>query len=363
MIQFVEKSRLARNVAGTLLRVLGQGLISQEKDPVFLRAHFEGTISRLVQKQRKTRFGSAHDFARVRSSADYQRLVPTRNESQLEDFHDFLHGNTSDPLNQKFPTATFAPDKLTRQDALNHILKFLAGRFSWNLLYSQWVIASDIYDPRFSWADFPPWFKFFSRSPGEKVREDWSGIWTTWANLQSDALFHLVEQRKKSTASRPAVMVVECHAENLPEALAYRQKMLPLFQVIPVWSQRPGPVAFLDPETSQFQFVLAKQLLIEFAPLHGPNKERLALCDFLPEQDYAVILTAPGGLWACETSMTARTSGQTHRFHLLPLSMRHSKIKLPKPLSFTTAPTPFPHHPRTADTPAKLAETRRHTVS
>src|SRR5689334_15968017 len=86
LIERLAGSRPARHVAGALLRRFARrrAAFLDRADPAELQRR---TLRRLVRRARDTRFGRDHDFAGVRSVADYQRRVPLRDYDAL--WHDY----------------------------------------------------------------------------------------------------------------------------------------------------------------------------------------------------------------------------------------------------------------------------------
>jgi hypothetical protein len=75
-------TRLARSVLDTLFRSWAHQRVVELDQQVAARSQ-NRTLLGLVHKARGTRFGREHDFCRIRSLGDFQRLVPLRTPAEL----------------------------------------------------------------------------------------------------------------------------------------------------------------------------------------------------------------------------------------------------------------------------------------
>src|SRR5207253_6853955 len=80
--QWLADSRLARRVVDTLFRAKARRRIV-ELDRQSLARCQNRTLLGLVHKAHTTRFGRDHDFRRIRTLGDFQRLVPLRTPAEL----------------------------------------------------------------------------------------------------------------------------------------------------------------------------------------------------------------------------------------------------------------------------------------
>src|SRR5438445_7271064 len=80
--QWLADSRLARRVVDTLFRAKARRRVV-ELDRQSVASCQNRTLLGLVHKGHKTRFGRDHDFRRIRTAEDFQRLVPLRTPAEL----------------------------------------------------------------------------------------------------------------------------------------------------------------------------------------------------------------------------------------------------------------------------------------
>src|SRR5205807_6780563 len=79
---WLAETRLARSVADTIFRGRARSRILELDQHAFVRSQTR-TLLGLVHRAHKTRFGRDHDFPRIRTASDFQRLVPLRTPAEL----------------------------------------------------------------------------------------------------------------------------------------------------------------------------------------------------------------------------------------------------------------------------------------
>jgi hypothetical protein len=75
-------TRLARSVVDTIFRNRARRRVLELDQPGLARSQ-NSTLLGLVHRAHKTRFGRDHDFPRIRTASDFQRLVPLRTPAEL----------------------------------------------------------------------------------------------------------------------------------------------------------------------------------------------------------------------------------------------------------------------------------------
>src|SRR5260370_20663376 len=75
-------TRLARSVVDTIFRNRARRRMLELDEPALVRSQ-NRTLLGLVHRAHKTRFGRDHDFPRIRTASDFQRLVPLRTPAEL----------------------------------------------------------------------------------------------------------------------------------------------------------------------------------------------------------------------------------------------------------------------------------------
>jgi hypothetical protein len=81
-LQWLAETRLARSVLDTLFRGKARRHVADLDQQMVGRCQ-DRTLLGLVHKAHTTRFGRDHDFRRIRTADDFQRLVPLRTPAQL----------------------------------------------------------------------------------------------------------------------------------------------------------------------------------------------------------------------------------------------------------------------------------------
>src|SRR5207302_9693190 len=81
-LQWLADTRLARSVVDTVFRGRARRHLVELDQQTLARSQ-NRTLLGLVHRARKTRFGRDHDFPRIRTASDFQRLVPLRTPAEL----------------------------------------------------------------------------------------------------------------------------------------------------------------------------------------------------------------------------------------------------------------------------------------
>jgi hypothetical protein len=81
-LQWLADTRLARTVMDNVFRGLARGRIAELDQQAVVRSQSRVLLG-LVHRAQKTRFGRDHDFPRIRTISDFQRLVPLRTPAEL----------------------------------------------------------------------------------------------------------------------------------------------------------------------------------------------------------------------------------------------------------------------------------------
>jgi hypothetical protein len=104
-IQTLMASRLVRQMVETIFHNRARRrLAALDQEPIY-RSQVR-TLVGLVHQGRKTRFGQDHDFGRIHTIRDFQRLVPLRTFAQL--FREFWDSDLPDRDNTTWPHIPFA---------------------------------------------------------------------------------------------------------------------------------------------------------------------------------------------------------------------------------------------------------------
>jgi hypothetical protein len=81
-LQWLADTRLARSVVDTVFRARARRRILELDEQTLARCQ-NRTLLGLVHRAHATRFGRDHDFLRIRTARDFQRLVPLRTPAEL----------------------------------------------------------------------------------------------------------------------------------------------------------------------------------------------------------------------------------------------------------------------------------------
>jgi hypothetical protein len=276
----------------------------------------------LVHRARNTTFGRSHDFARIRTHADYKRLVPL---STAADYlpEGFNRGSSLlascpgpvlswlQPPGSRFPVpvssellSTFDKAMAT---AIGHIL---TARPRERLLNGQTVVLNDDgtqplqaaikhWHPAWRscvWAGMPV---ALSERPGQQM--------TCLVAGPAGILQMLNEARRQSghlalRAIWPDLCAIVCIRSGSTAAADSLRRAVPDESILTLeaWCDNAGPVAIEDPRHNSLRLFTDHGVFWEFIPIESLSSEpeRLTVGSIEVGGRYALAMSSPAGVWS-----------------------------------------------------------------
>ncbi len=308
-----------------------------------------------MHKARATPFGRLHDFRRIRTEADFRRLVPLRSPAELERLH-------------PTPGAGKKAHRESFHAAWRTALAFVGGaRPHCRLLSGQLIFLGD--GGLFDRAALPHAVRhyalmgcgaatpeFLARTPVTCLAGSAEGI---------DALLTQVKTltgRDRLSELWPGLTAVlhtrrfasDESSQRLRETLGDRVLLLET-RFLP-----GGPVALEDPRRGCPLLLFDHGVYFEFTPAEeagGAAPTRHGLAEVEPGVVYEMVMSSPVGAWACRTGMAVRFERRDPpllRFVETPATAR--RVVLTRPPCPAQAP-----HRQIAGIPAAPPEKLAHT--
>jgi hypothetical protein len=261
----------------------------------------------LVHKARNTRFGLAHDFRRIKSIADFQRLVPLQDPTTL--WRDYWQTAQADLAGATWP----GPASVLNVAAWppthgSQYLPVTPGLLAAHRAALRTALA-------LAFTCRPDSLALPQLVAGQLCRVGsgpLSGS-TGWLVGASEHLAQLVGQRKepggqeqqmidlwpKLAALSYATAPGRDHADNF-------QRLLDSGDALELDGYLPpeGPVAVEDPRNQQLRLIPDLGIYFELVPVAELGKlqpARHCVADLETGVPYALAVTSPAGLWACLT--------------------------------------------------------------
>jgi hypothetical protein len=260
------------------------------------------TLLGLVHRARSTLFGREHDFRRIRSVADFRRLVPLRTPIEL--WREY--GQTGQTWPGEDTDSNLSRELLTShrravQTALALVLRvrphsrLLAGPILW--LREDGPCAAERCDGRF---------------PGlirNAVRRDFNGNSPTCLVGSAERIIDLLDRidTVRGDNAWPELAAVLYRRPDTGFDLEALRDRLPKSVVLLEMLDRPeGPVAIEDPRYGRMRLLSEHGVYFELvaagtAGLLQPP--RLGLDEASTGVVYEVAISSPGGVWACRSGL------------------------------------------------------------
>jgi hypothetical protein len=333
-------------VLETLLALRCRRHLSRLDQSHAARSQLRALLS-LVHRARGTRFGRDHDFERVRTAADFRRLVPLRGPDELA--RDYGRRDAA------WPAARRGDLQSVQRQAVGTALALaLRERLGMRLLDGTALWLGD--EPvalEVARARFPTELRYAVRTsaadepasllvgPPEAVE-----ACLRRSNIRS-TLELAITLRSGPESSR-----------QVPERVGDRG------MVIEMLCRPEAPLAVADPRRGGMRLLVDHGVYFEFVPADRsgqPHPPRLGLDEVRPGAAYELALTAPGGVWAQRTGLVVAFE------RLEPPAVRllasgPAGERLPILRSDGPAPPPPAPHRRSAGSPAAPPETFFHSL-
>jgi hypothetical protein len=327
-VQWLAGIRLVRRFAGALaLDRACRHVKELDDDPgdQNQRRHLVG----LVHRASNTRFGREHDFERIRTHADFRRLVPLRT---LADFRrQYGQPIGANGLTAAWPALPVAwarsigadgstvsipvsGDLLAshRRAAASALALLLAFRPKAHLLHGPVAILAEpgaAAEPleAIACARLKP-----SLRPYWQIVMDDADVERTLARLQrlrarclvgsSEQLLRILDQARK--AALPELAAVVWKRNHDLDASARLRDCMADRGIVLAEAMFPAeaPIAFEDPRHGMLRLFLDHGVFFEFIPLEdlgAPDVRRLGIESVKPHVPYAVAISSAAGVWAC----------------------------------------------------------------
>jgi hypothetical protein len=360
------------------LRVRGRRLLTRLDQTDAARAQLR-TLLGLLHQARATRFGVAHDFRRIRTAADYRRLVPLTTRARLwRDAWDPALPHLAGATWPALPSAALrAANAAALRTALALALharpqaRLLAGRTVW--LDDDIALSPEPAHPTPRARDaFGPACLPWELRPHASADLDPSAP-VTCVGGSAARLLKLFEQARYATGRErvtdvwPTLAVV-FYSRRPPDpgAAALRAELGDGVLLLEVGALREGVFAVEDPRYGLPRLLPDHSLYFEFVPAAEagrPDPPRLGLAEVECGAPYEIALTSPAGVWACRVGVSVQFERRD------PFLVRFVPTPAPVPTpneAVTRGDEPRPgvtgpaSRRRTADTPAAPPESFAH---
>ena len=295
------------------------------------------TLLGLIHRAHRTPFGRDHDFRRIRTLDDFRRLVPLRTSTELRRF----------PVPPVVPMADAARlAAVTTGLALAARERPLARLFEGTVL----LLGDDVNMP-------------------DDPRRVLPALVQPYANVRGKVTCLI------GSADRLTRYLDVCRADDRVTTVAalytpsagvsrdrIRKRLGPNALLLELAIRPEGPVAVEDPRRGGLRLLPDHGVFYEFVPAaerHTSSPERLMLDQIETGTTYELVVTAPGGWWACRTGTGIRLESRRHSLvEFVPLPAVAAPVFIPPAVPATARA--LPTNPRTSGTPVALPESYVH---
>jgi hypothetical protein len=296
------------------------------------------TLLGLVHNARRTPFGVEHDFARIRSLDDFRRLVPPRTAAELE----------------RFPVPPVSANAdAARRSALTTALALVARERPHARLFdgTTLLLGDDVTLPDEPGRVLPRMVQPFANVRGR----------VTCLIGSADRLVRYLEVCRADDRVTPAALLYTPSPGVSLEQL--KRRLNPSMLVMELAFRPEAAIAIEEPRHGLHRLLTDHGVFFEFVPAearHSLTPPRVSLDRVDTGAAYELVVSAPGGWWACRTGVGVRFE------HRDPSLLRFVPLPVPAalPIAPAAATTPIPArlpHPRTSGIPAALPESFVHT--
>lgn len=376
---WLTRNSLARRTAETVLTAAGRRHLARLDRLAPARCQRRILLG-LVHQAQATRFGRDHDFRRIRSVADYRRLVPLYNRAELwreywQPVYPHLAGAT-------WPEPSYAVQAAHRS-ALRTALALTknvwprARLLSGDLLFLTDDGPSHRTDPAILTERLPALIRPFTVRGVEIEAERFADLPVTGLIGPGERLLSLMETIKKVRDKRcvsdiwPALSVIlyTRRPSEVPGPRLRAEAGLDV-QMLEMVGRAEGPIAVEDPRHGLFRLLFNHGVYFEFVPpdqAEEPRCPRYGIEEIEIGVPYELALTSPAGLWSCRLGRTVCLERRD------PPLVRFIETAIHKPVAVETwrparrtdliVPTPLAPepHPQSAGTPEEPPENSFHS--
>jgi hypothetical protein len=332
----------------------------------------------LLHQAQATRFGRDHDFRRIRSVADFRRLVPLCTRAEL--WRQYLQPVYPDVAGATWPKER-TPHSLSScyRSALRTALALVAdARPHARLLSGDWLFVSDEgpssrIDRSTLMERLPVLLRPYTILNTEIESERLAHLSLTGLIGPAERLLPLLENVKKMRGKRsirdiwPRLSVI-LYTQRTAAAPAapFRAEAGEDVLLVEMAGRTEGPIAVEDRQFGALRLLFDHGVYFEFVPpaqAGEPRCPRYGIEEIELGVPYELAVTSPAGLWACRIGRTVRLERRDPPLlHFVETAIRKptaAEVRRPArrtDLMMPTAPLPQPH-PQSGGTPAAPPET------
>jgi hypothetical protein len=389
-------SSLARQTAEALLRAGGRCHLAGLDRLAPARCQTRILLG-LLHQARATRFGQEHDFRRIRTVADYRRLVPLRTRAEL--WRDYWqpvyphlagatwpgsrnngHANAEESLRLTPPSSALQAahrSALRTALALTTHLQPRSRLLSGSLLFLTDEGPSSRTARPILAERLPALIRPYTEASADLFAERWAYLSVTCLMGPAERLLLLLEQIKQIRGKRCVRDVWPQLSALLytrrPSAAPARRLRAELGEdvlLLEMAGRAEGPIAVEDPRHGLARLLFDHGVYFEFVPLDEadePRCPRYGIEEMEVGVPYELVVTSSAGLWACRVGRTVcleRRDPPLARFVETAIEQPiASAVRRPTrrtDLVLPTHPLPAPH-PQSADSPAAPRENSFHS--
>jgi GH3 auxin-responsive promoter len=344
--------------ADAVLRALGRAEIARLDRQSPARCQLR-ILRGLLHKAGAAPFSRDHDFRRIRTEADFRRLVPLRSPAELQRIQS--------------PPAVLDGDKAHRKTlraAWRTALAFVAAvRPQGRLLSGRLAFLGD------QQAGGLPWLarSYSVESADHATADRLARMPMTCIAGPADRIVSVLDQVRWITGrERPAELwpdlTTVLYSRGSPHddwAPQLRELLGEKVLLLETCFLPEGPVAVEDPRRGCLALLFDHGVYFEFTPTTEagtPNPTRHGLNEVEPGVVYELALSSPAGVWACRTGVAVHFDRRDPPlFHLVEMPASAAAVDGRKVL--TSLPCPIPAlHRQIVGIPAAPPEKFAHTL-
>jgi hypothetical protein len=342
----------------------------------------------LLHEAQTTRFGREHDFRRIRTPADFRRLVPLSTRAELwreywQPVYPHLGGATwpAVPSGERTSNVSLSGLLAAHREALRTALalvchdrprtRLLAG----DLLFVAEEGPSNIAERGGLPERLPTFVRPYARLSADAALEHWASRPVSILMGAIERLVPMLEAVKQIRGKRgvrdvwpelTAVLYTRRSPAVPVERLRAQTEGVLLLETA---GRAEGPLAVEDPRHGWLRLLFNHGVYFEFVPPGQAGElrcPRLGIDEVELGGAYELAVTSPAGLWACRIGGTVCVEQRDPpliRFvdPAVPAAAVVEKRRTRRTdLILPMSPLPEPH-PQSADTPAALPESSYHT--
>ncbi len=325
-------SSLARRTAEALLRAAGRRHLARW-DSLTPTCGQRRILLGLLHRAQTTRFGREHDFRRIRTVADFRRLVPLTTRAQLwrdywQPVYPHLEGATW-PGSAAKHSAVSEATRLTppspelqaaHRSALQTAFALMGHvRPHTRLLADTFLFLADEgpsnrTEPAVLAQRLPILLRPFTEAVADFQIERWSRRSVSLLLGPAERLLSLMEQIKQARGKRAArdvwpnlAALVYTRRPNAAPIDRFRAEVGDDVLLLEMAGRAEGPLTVEDPRFGLPRLLFDHGVYFEFVPpaeAAEPRCPRYGIDEIEVGVPYELVVTSPAGLWACRIGRT-----------------------------------------------------------